>query len=77
MDTSTMVNRSGRKIRVKDMPEDLSAVSSSCSAKLPRVMMLLIKMAKGRARFTNLAEAYRRSSSTTWIAKPFPISSSA
>ena len=47
----------GVKIRTKDMPAAFMAVSSLRSAKFPIAMMDATKTAKGRARFTNLAEA--------------------
>jgi hypothetical protein len=46
----------GRMMRNKEKPLDFRAVSSLCSAKLPKVMSEESKMAKGRASGIKLAD---------------------
>lgn len=67
---------SGLKMRSKENPLALSAVSSLCSAKLPMVMSEESKMAKGKAKGMMLAETYIRSSKMTQTLRSLPMRSS-
>ena len=47
---SATVNANGRKIRNSEMPAAFMAVNSNFSARLPKVMSELSKIAKGKAK---------------------------
>ena len=67
---------SGVIMRNSDIPADLMAISSLCSARLPNVIMELSKTANGKAIGTKLADAYDNNSSIIRISNPFPTKSS-
>ncbi len=65
----------GRMIRKSEMPAAFIAVSSTCSAKLPKQMSELSNIAKGKANGTTEAVAYRKNSARTEKPIPFPTRS--
>jgi hypothetical protein len=74
---STMLKiTSGLIIRNNEIPALFIAVSSLFSDSAPNVMMLDIKMARGRAIFTIRALAKSRSLTITQMLNPLPTSSS-
>ena len=73
---SSTIVMSGRMILSKEKPLALRAVSSLCSAKLPKVMSEESNMAKGSAIGIIPAETYTSSSRITQTLSPFPIKSS-
>ena len=56
-ETIIIKKMSGRIIRNRPMPLDFIAVSSKCSERFPKVMMLERTIETGNARFTSGAEA--------------------
>ena len=71
-----MNTNKGRSILLNDSPEDLSAVSSLFSAKLPVVMMEESKTVSGNARGIKPALMYTINSRITLNPNPLPIKSS-
>ena len=76
IDMSSTIVMSGRMILSKENPLALRAVSSLCSAKLPKVMSEESNMAKGSAIGIIPAETYTSSSRITQTLSPLPIRSS-
>lgn len=76
-DTSNMNKIKGFKILKRGMPADFKAVNSFRSAKFPIAIILAIKIARGRARLTILAEAKNISLAITQGSMPLPMKSSA
>ena len=60
----------------KDIPDDFKAINSDFSDRLPNVIIEDNKTASGKARGTNVQEAYNNSSKIKFKSNPFPIKSS-
>ncbi len=58
------------------MPEDLIAINSDFSERLPIVIIDDNRTDKGRPIGTNVHEAYKSNSKIKFVSSPFPIKSS-
>ena len=71
-----MTRINGRINCWRDIPEDLMAVSSRFSPRLPKVMIEESKTARGNAKGTRVAEAYSNNSRIISKSNPLPARSS-
>ena len=74
--TNTIRMAMGFMMVVSEMPEDLSAVNSTCSPRSPKVISAANKILSGKANGSSESAAWKKSSAIRSRLSPFPTSSS-